>query len=824
MADQSITQLPVANTVLETDVTVLVQRGVTKQVAVSLLATAIAPGKLITNVVLLPNYDIEFYYSDGTTSTIGPIPGFTNAYINGSGHLILVETDGTLLDCGSAVGPSGYSGQSGFSGYSGFSGFSGRSGFSGYSGSIGSSGYSGISGFSGFSGYSGLNGAAASSGYSGYSGASGYSGFSGTSGWSGNTGISGYSGFSGISGFSGDSGISGYSGFSGISGFSGDSGISGFSGISGYSGFSGISGYSGFSGISGYSGDSGISGFSGWSGISGFSGWSGISGYSGDSGFSGYSGISGFSGFSGISGYSGWSGISGFSGWSGISGYSGSGVSGYSGFSGISGYSGFSGHSGYSGISGYSGYSGQSGAPGVGGAIGNWATMWSNSTQTTTANTPTAITYSAIDPASIGVNYSSSSHINFNVTGVYDLQFSLQVHNTGGGGSGETIYIWLKKNGTNVPDSTGKITLQASSPYSIVGWNYVLPVNAGEYLELFWTTDNANIVLEDVPAADGYTQSPSIILTVSQQMYTQSGYSGISGYSGFSGISGYSGWSGISGYSGTNGVIGHDGASGYSGYSGWSGISGYSGANGSAGASGTSGYSGWSGISGYSGANGSAGASGTSGYSGWSGISGYSGANGSAGASGTSGYSGYSGSGISGYSGWSGISGYSGSAGPSTTINATATTSATNYYLVGVPALGSNQTAYGDSTYPVYFTGSTGALNAMSFIANNGFYSLSGYSGSYTDGIVVDYSSPSGRISVGTADSVIFYTGGVANTQMAKVGTGAIETSGGLIVNSKTISANYSIPSGSNAMSTGPVSVASGVSVTVPSGSRWVVL
>jgi len=46
----------------------------------------------------------------------------------------------------------------------------------------------------------------------------------------------------------------------------------------------------------------------------------------------------------------------------------------------------------------------------------------------------------------------------------------------------------------------------------------------------------------------------------------------------------------------------------------------------------------------------------------------------------------------------------------------------------------------------------------------------------------------------------------------------------GIIVNSKTISTSYSIPSGSSAMSTGPVTVASGQTVTVASGSRWVVL
>jgi hypothetical protein len=51
-----------------------------------------------------------------------------------------------------------------------------------------------------------------------------------------------------------------------------------------------------------------------------------------------------------------------------------------------------------------------------------------------------------------------------------------------------------------------------------------------------------------------------------------------------------------------------------------------------------------------------------------------------------------------------------------------------------------------------------------------------------------------------------------------------VSASNGLVVNSASISASYSIPSGSNAMSVGPVTVASGQTVTVPSGSRWVVL
>jgi hypothetical protein len=51
-----------------------------------------------------------------------------------------------------------------------------------------------------------------------------------------------------------------------------------------------------------------------------------------------------------------------------------------------------------------------------------------------------------------------------------------------------------------------------------------------------------------------------------------------------------------------------------------------------------------------------------------------------------------------------------------------------------------------------------------------------------------------------------------------------LSASNGLVVNSATVSASFSIPSGSNAMSVGPVTVASGQTVTVASGNRWVVL
>ena len=46
--------------------------------------------------------------------------------------------------------------------------------------------------------------------------------------------------------------------------------------------------------------------------------------------------------------------------------------------------------------------------------------------------------------------------------------------------------------------------------------------------------------------------------------------------------------------------------------------------------------------------------------------------------------------------------------------------------------------------------------------------------------------------------------------------------SNGMFVNNQTISANYTIPAGSTAISGGPITVASGIAVTVSTGARWV--
>lgn len=161
---------------------------------------------------------------------------------------------------------------------------------------------------------------------------------------------------------------------------------------------------------------------------------------------------------------------------------------------------------------------GPPGPPGPIGSGGHYGVFISSSDQSLAANTPGVMTLSST-LESDGVTLNAGSELVVANDGVYNLQFSAQLHHLGGGGSGETVTIWFRKNGSDIPDSATRIVIESNEPYVVAAWNFMCTLVAGEWLEIVWITDNANTRLEAIPAVVGppaVPAVPSLIVTVSQ--------------------------------------------------------------------------------------------------------------------------------------------------------------------------------------------------------------------------------------------------------------------------------------------------------------------
>ena len=134
----------------------------------------------------------------------------------------------------------------------------------------------------------------------------------------------------------------------------------------------------------------------------------------------------------------------------------------------------------------------------------------SYTSQSTTANTATLLTLSNTD-FSNAVSLETGSKITVANAGIYNLQFSVQIQNFDN--APQDAYIWLKQNGTDIVGSTGVLGMPARKSaldpfHDIKGWNYFLSMNAGDYVQIYWSPTIATVTIPTY-AASGTPTKPS---------------------------------------------------------------------------------------------------------------------------------------------------------------------------------------------------------------------------------------------------------------------------------------------------------------------------
>lgn len=116
--------------------------------------------------------------------------------------------------------------------------------------------------------------------------------------------------------------------------------------------------------------------------------------------------------------------------------------------------------------------------------------------------------------AADGFSIVDNSKITAQYPGVYDLQFSLQLRNTGGGGSGQDVEIWLVKNEQAVAYTNTRVAVNTNGPYVVAAWDFIVDFAAGDRAQLYWATDNHHVVIQYNTGTMGGPDVPSAIVTV----------------------------------------------------------------------------------------------------------------------------------------------------------------------------------------------------------------------------------------------------------------------------------------------------------------------
>ncbi len=136
--------------------------------------------------------------------------------------------------------------------------------------------------------------------------------------------------------------------------------------------------------------------------------------------------------------------------------------------------------------------------------------------------TPYTFTYNNMDSGNGVTIGSPSSRIVVPQSGLYKFDFSVQVE--ANNAAIKKIWVWPRKNGVNVPNSNGEVTIAGGDTVLVPSWSWLIPMAAGDYFEVVYAADSTGVSFVAKPAQTGANGSvtfarpstPSIILEVTQ--------------------------------------------------------------------------------------------------------------------------------------------------------------------------------------------------------------------------------------------------------------------------------------------------------------------
>ncbi len=154
----------------------------------------------------------------------------------------------------------------------------------------------------------------------------------------------------------------------------------------------------------------------------------------------------------------------------------------------------------------------------AGNRLFNYGQFSDTTTQSGSANTAYAKKLNTVDFAH-NVVVENETRIKVLNTGIYNLQFSTQLANTAN--TNIAFDIWLAYTGSNVANTNTQIDVNKSAGQlgrQVAAWNFMLPIQANDYVELMWSCNAATgqLAAAGTQTIPNRPAIPSVIATLTQ--------------------------------------------------------------------------------------------------------------------------------------------------------------------------------------------------------------------------------------------------------------------------------------------------------------------
>lgn len=110
-----------------------------------------------------------------------------------------------------------------------------------------------------------------------------------------------------------------------------------------------------------------------------------------------------------------------------------------------------------------------------------------------------------------GVSIVNDTRITVSADGMYNFQVTMQVKKDNAATA--RILTWINKNGTDVTYGSQENSIKGNDDTAL-HWNFSIDLTAGQYIEIYWATDDVDLTLLTTAPATPHPGIPSTVVSV----------------------------------------------------------------------------------------------------------------------------------------------------------------------------------------------------------------------------------------------------------------------------------------------------------------------